>query len=149
MMLDKLKKITDICIMVEDIERTVEFYTQKLDFKLRRRAEGFADFHANGVTLAAWELDHISKFAGVSNVRSPKEAHKACVAIELDAPASVDQLHEELSGRGVEFYGPPQSYVWNARCAYFADPDGTLWELYAWEEGGPGDYHDTDEDQAK
>ena len=119
MMLDKLKKITDICIMVEDIERTVEFYTEKLDFKLRRRAEGFADFHTNGVTLAAWELDHIGKFAGVSNVRSPKEAHKACVAIELDAPA------------------------------YFTDPDGTLWELYAWEEGGPGDYHGTNEVQAK
>ncbi|WP_282609401.1 VOC family protein [Pelagibius sp. Alg239-R121] len=143
--LGKLKSITDICILVEDIEQTVEFYTKKLDFKLRRRAEGFADFHADGVTLAAWELDHISEHTGVSNRRSPKAAHKACVAVQLDSPASVDELHAELIARGVTFYGEPASYVWNARCAYFTDPDGTLWELYAWEEGGPGDYHETDE----
>ncbi len=36
----------------------------------------------------------------------------------------------------------PADYPWNARCAYFTDPDDTLWELYAWLEGGPGDYHD-------
>lgn len=147
MALAALKKITDICLMVEDIQRTVDFYTEKLDFKLRRRAEGFADFHADGVTLAAWELDHIHDHVGVSNTRSPKDAHKACVALELDSPATVDRLYQELTARGVPFYGPPQSYVWNAHCAYFYDPDGTLWELYAWLEGGPGDYHDVSGDE--
>ncbi len=147
MLLDNIKKITDICVMVEDIERTVEFYTKKLDFKLRRRAEGFADFHADGITLAAWELDHINEYTGVSNVRSPKEAHKACIAVELDDPSSVDEIYNALSARGVPFYAEPASYVWNARCAYFTDPDGTLWELYAWEKGGPGDYHETHPDQ--
>ena len=146
MPLDKIKKITDICVLVEDVERTIEFYTQKLDFKLRRKAEGFADFHADGVTLAAWELDHINAHTGVSNTRSPKAAHKACIAVELENPAAVDELYKELDARGVPFYGEPTSYVWNARCAYFSDPDGTLWELYAWEEGGSGDYHETDED---
>lgn len=143
MALEKIKKITDICILVEDIERTVEFYTEKLGFRLRRRAEGFADFHASGVTLAAWELDHINRHVGVSNTRSPKEAHKACVAVELDDPASIDELYVELVARGVSFHDAPREYVWNARCAYFTDPDGTLWELYAWLEGGPGDYHET------
>ncbi len=142
MPLEKIKKITDVCVLVEDIERTVAFYTEKLGFKLRRRAEGFADFHAHGVTLAAWELDHINGHTGVSNARSPRAAHKACVAVELDSPASVDALYDELVARGVPFYGAPQNHVWNARCAYFTDPDGTLWELYAWLEGGPGDYHD-------
>ena len=145
MALEKIKKITDVCLLVDDIERTVEFYTHKLGFTLRRRAEGFADFHTDGVTLAAWELDHIHEHTGVSNTRSPKEAHKACVAVELDEPADVEAIYTELNQRGVPFYGPPQDYVWNARCAYFTDPDGTLWELYAWLDGGPGDYHDITE----
>tara|TARA_R110002020_G_scaffold40118_5_gene118761 strand:- start:12224 stop:12667 length:444 start_codon:yes stop_codon:yes gene_type:complete len=147
MILDKLKKITDICILVENVERTVEFYTEKLDFELRRRAEGFADFHAHGVTLAAWEIDHINRHTGVSNTRSPKHAHKACVAVELESPASVDELYKELSERGVNFCGAPASYEWNAHCAYFTDPDGTLWELYAWNTGGPDDYHKTDQER--
>lgn len=145
MTLADVNKITDICILVEDIERTVDFYTSKLGFKLRRRAEGFADFHGDGVTLAAWELDHINAHTGVANTRSPKAAHKACVAVELGLPDDVDRLHRELTTRGVPFYGPPDDYIWNARCAYFYDPDGTLWELYAWNQGGPGDYHDTNE----
>ena len=145
MLLDKIKKITDICLLVENIERTVEFYTEKLDFKLRRRAEGFADFHAHGIILAAWEIDHINAHTGVPSVRSPKAAHKACVAVELDSPDTVDELYQELLSRGVHFYGEPQDYMWNARCAYFTDPDDTLWEIYAWGEDGPGDYHGTDE----
>ena len=57
MSLGQAKKITDVCLLVEDIQRTVDFYVDKLGFRLRRRAEGFADFHNGGITLAAWELD--------------------------------------------------------------------------------------------
>ncbi|MGE0239611.1 MAG: VOC family protein [Parvibaculaceae bacterium] len=141
MPLGQLSKITDICLLVEDIERTVDFYVGRLGFKLRRRAEGFADFQGEDITLAAWELDHINRYTGVSRLSSPRGAHKVCVAVELPEPKAVDQLYDELSARGVPFYGPPADHVWNARCAYFTDPDDTLWELYAWLSGGPGDYH--------
>ena len=142
MSLAALKTVTDICILVEDIERTVAFYTGCLDFRLRRRAEGFADFALPGVTLAAWEIGHISAHTGLADHR-PRAAHKACIAVELPTPAEVDRLHAELSRRGVPFQGPPADFVWNARCAYFHDPDGTVWELYAWLAGGPDDYHHT------
>ncbi len=143
MTLDRIRRITDICVLCEDIGRSIEFYTEKLGFELRRRAEGFADFHGHGITLAAWERGHISEHAGVSSERAPKAAHKACIAVELEEPELVDQLYAVLSARGVPFYGAPENHAWNARCAYFTDPDGTLWELYAWLEGGPGDYHET------
>ncbi len=142
MSLGKVQAITDICILAEDIERTVQFYTEKLGFKLRRRAEGFADFHGPGVTLAAWETDHIHTHAGVSNTRAPKGAHKACIAVELESPAVLDALYQDLTANGVSFQAPPADYPWNAYCAYFTDPDDTLWELYAWGKGGPGDYHE-------
>lgn len=141
MLLDQLAAITDICILVEDIERTVDFYTNKLGFVLRRRAEGFADFHARGITLAAWELDHIHQHAGVSNLRAPVGAHKAVIAVQISDPAAIDALYAELTAKGVRFQGPPKNYPWNARCAYFHDPDDTLWEIYAWLEGGPEAAH--------
>lgn len=135
-------RISDVCLLVADIERTVDFYVGKLGLRLRRRAEGFADFHGEGVTLAAWELDHINRHTGVSKQVSPRGAHKVCVAVQLDTPAEIDRLYGELVAKGVPFYAPPADYAWNARCAYFTDPDDTLWELYAWLDGGPGDYHD-------
>ncbi|MGO4198976.1 VOC family protein [Rhizobium sp. YAF28] len=133
----QVNPITDICFLVEDIDRAVAFYVDSLGFKPRRRAPGFADFKGAGVTLALWEIDHIAQNTGVSGLKAPPGVHKACAAIELSSPAAVDAAYAELAAAGVTFQGPPQDYSWNARCCYFADPDDNLWELYAWAEGGP------------
>lgn len=143
MVLGKLQAITDVCILVDDIERTVDFYTNTLGFELRRRAEGFADFHGVGVTLAAWELDHINEHTGVvSNQRAEHGVNKVCVAVELQSPQLIDEICQALTDKGVKLLAPPKDYPWNARCAYFHDPDETLWEIYAWN-GHPDDYHNT------
>jgi len=129
--------ITDICFLVEDIDRASAFYVDRLGFVPRRRAPGFADFKGAGITLALWEIEHIAENTGVSARRAPRGVHKACAAVELASPAVVDATYAELNVAGVIFQGPPADYSWNARCCYFADPDDNLWELYAWSEGGP------------
>ena len=133
----QINPITDICFLVDDLEKACAFYVDRLGFKLRRRAPGFADFKGAGVTLALWEIEHIAENTGVSARRAPPGVHKACAAIELASPSQVDAAYAELSSAGVTFQGPPANYSWNARCCYFADPDDNLWELYAWAEGGP------------
>ena len=132
--------ITDICILSTDAARAVDFYTGKLGFPLTRRAESFAEFRGAGLTLAVWEIDHLSERTGVPNTKGPG-AHKVCVAVRLDDPAKVDAAYEELLGNGVEFSGPPADYEWNARGCYFYGPDDEVWEIYSWKEGGiVGDY---------
>lgn len=128
--------ISDVCVLCEDVETSIAFYRDKLGFKLRHRAEGFADFSGAGLTLALWEIDHISRHTGVASTRG-RGAHKACIAVQLPAATDVDACYAELAQRGVIFQGPPADYEWNARCCYFAGPDDELWELYAWREGGP------------
>lgn len=139
-------KITDVCMIVADAERSIRFYVDKLGFVLRRRAEGFADFKGAGITLALWELGHMAAHTGISPKPSPPAVHKACVAVELPTPEEVDRQYQELSKAGVVFVRPPADHVWNARCCYFADPDDNLWELYAWLDGGPvGDVDEVEE----
>ena len=99
MTLAALKRITDICLLVDNIENTVAFYTEKLGLTLRRRAEGFADFEMEGLTLAAWEIGHISHHTGVPD-RPGRAGHKVCIAIELPSPAALDLLHQELIAKG-------------------------------------------------
>ncbi len=127
--------LTDFCFLVEDAERSVTFYRDKLGFKLRTRAEGFADFTTRNVALALWEIDHIAAAIGISNARSGPGVHKAVAAIEVDTAAEVDTLYDELAARGVVFVSPPKDYAWRARCVYFTDPDENLWEIYAWLDG--------------
>lgn len=133
----QLHPITDVCFLVEDVDRSIAFYVEKLGFQLRRRAPGFADFKGAGLTLALWEIGHIAANTGISDRRAGPRVHKACAAVELPAPAAVDAVYRELSAIGVPFQGPPADYSWNARCGYFTDPDDNLWEIYAWLEGGP------------
>jgi catechol 2,3-dioxygenase-like lactoylglutathione lyase family enzyme len=130
-----LPPITDFCFLVEDIERSVTFYRNKLGFTLRTRAEGFADFKNKNVALALWEIDHIAANIGISNKRSGPGVHKAVAAIELEKPDEIDVLYAQLLARGVEFVSPPKDFSWRARCVYFTDPDENLWEIYAWLDG--------------
>ena len=58
--------ITDVCVLVRDVEASVTFYRDKLGFSLKHRATGFADFYGAGVTLALWESAHIGQHAGVA-----------------------------------------------------------------------------------
>jgi catechol 2,3-dioxygenase-like lactoylglutathione lyase family enzyme len=51
--------ISDVCFLVQDLERAIAFYRDRVGFKLRRLAPGFADFFTAGVTLALWQVDHM------------------------------------------------------------------------------------------
>ena len=129
--------ITDTCILVRDLEASIAFYRDKLGFALQRRAPGFADFTGAGHTLALWERTHIAANTGV-----PVDLDASAgvvIAVKLPDAASLDAVYAELCAKGVAFIRPPANYPWNARCVYFAGPDGELWELYAWlADGAPG-----------
>ncbi len=134
--------ITDVCFLVENADRAIDFYVNKLGFKLRRRAEGFADFSGAGLTLAVWEADHMSRTTSVPNRRAAPGARKVIAAVEVAPPATIDAIYAELNAAGVAIQAPPTNYPWNARCIYFSDPDDNVWEVYAWLEGGPEAAHD-------
>lgn len=129
--------ITDTCVLVRDLDASIAFYRDKLGFTLQHRAPGFADFSGAGHTLALWERAHIADHAGVPVDRDASAS--IVIAVKLPDAKTLDAAYAELSGKGVAFVRPPADYPWNARCVYFAGPDGELWELYAWLAGGaPG-----------
>jgi lactoylglutathione lyase len=41
----------------------------------------------------------------------------------------VDAAYQVLSAKGVRFLRPPTDQPWGLRTAYFADPEGNLWEI--------------------
>jgi uncharacterized glyoxalase superfamily protein PhnB len=52
---------------------------------------------------------------------------RGLLAVEV---ADVDAAYEDLTARGVTFVQPPTDKPWGRRMAHFADPEGTLWEIY-------------------
>lgn len=131
------RSVTDICVIVNDIERSISFYRDVIGFQLLHRAPGFADFQSAGVVFALWDKEHINSHTGVDV--TPQRPASVLIAVRLENAAEVDTVAADLQQRGVVFSHLPRDCPWNARCAYFAGPDGEVWELYAWLTGGaPG-----------
>lgn len=127
----QLHAISDICLLVQDLDRSVAFYTEKLGFTVTRRVEGFAAFDSRSVTLVVWETGHVPDEPRPTLLGPRAAGHRACLSVKLPSPAAVDAMHETLLARGIAVRRPPADYPWGARCCYFADPDDYLWEIYA------------------
>jgi uncharacterized protein len=126
--------ISDVCFLVGDLERAIAFYRDRVGFKLRRLAPGFADFFSPGVTLALWQVDHMRTHLALPPAQ--RRSGGTMAAIQVKDRQRVDALHQELSSRAVPFLRAPAAYPWNAYACYFADPEENLWEIYTWLEGG-------------
>ena len=70
--------------------------------------------------------------AALALEESPRQGLSVMVAVRVETADAVDALHDELAAKGVTIVQAPTTHAWNARTTYFSDPDGNLWEIYAW-----------------
>jgi predicted enzyme related to lactoylglutathione lyase len=117
-----IKSIKFASIPVTDQDRALAFYTEKLGFTVftdkpfddkQRWIELRIPGAQTGVVLftADGHEDRIGSFQGISFVAD-----------------DVTRTYEELTQRGVEFAGPPQTAEWGS-FAIFKDPDGNAFVL--------------------
>lgn len=130
MPLGKLKQVTDVGLFVSDVARSVAFYRDTLGLEVKRLDTGFAEFYLGNFVLAVWEADDLA--GALRRPSFDRSGPHAMLAVRLDTPEELNALYEELVALGVPFAAAPADYPWNARGAYFTDPDDNLWELYCW-----------------
>ncbi len=123
-------RISDICLLVHDLERAISFYRDQVGFELRRLAPGFADFFTGGVTLALWQVDHMQTHLGLPPAPAHRGGGRTMAAMHVDSSERVHQLQQQLASRGVPFVVEPKAYPWNAYACYFKDPEGNVIETY-------------------
>ena len=128
---DELHTISEICLLVQDLDRSIAFYTEKLGFAIKRRADGFVSFESRGVSLVVWQSSYVPDEPRQLTHTPSRSDHRACVSVRLPSGADVDRWYEKLSALDVPFQRLPANYPWGARSCYFTDPDNVLWELYA------------------
>jgi lactoylglutathione lyase len=116
-----------VVLFVEDLERTLAFYTDKVWLPVRFRAEGYVELAVEGSKLALLARSRVSELAGNANAGRPASgSHEGSVTLVVE---DVDRVHRDLSSRGVAFLGSPKDRSWGQRTAYFQDPDGHLIEI--------------------
>jgi catechol 2,3-dioxygenase-like lactoylglutathione lyase family enzyme len=106
----RLSKASIVILSVTDLNKSVDFYRDRLGLKLTTTNEDFAFFDAGGFTLALR--------AGLAD-RSNLTATEIAFAVE-----HVKAAHLALRTQGVEFKREPRVITGTTWATDFRDPDG-------------------------
>ncbi len=123
-----LPNISAVVLFVDDLDKCMTFYRDVLSLDFTFNDDVSYGFKLGGTdfvvlkTSAAAEMvtQEAIALTGLGNHRA-----LLCVGVE-----SVDDEYKKLSEKGVKFINAPKDQAWGRRTAYFADPEGNLWELW-------------------
>jgi catechol 2,3-dioxygenase-like lactoylglutathione lyase family enzyme len=110
-------RLSHLFLLVSDLERARRFYVDDLGLDVLMEAGGY---------LRVGDRDGF--FLGIEEGSPAGPDDGIELVIEVD---DVDRRYAELSGRGVDFEGPPEEQEWGARHAWLRDPDGRRLSIYS------------------
>lgn len=114
-------------LQVQDLDRSIRFYTETLGFELTERRDDLQFAHiACGVPGLQLGLS-----AG-----SEKPPDAGTVVLNFGVQGDIEAAREALQKRGVVFEGPTRVIPGKVRLAAFRDPDGYRIRLAAEDSGG-------------
>jgi lactoylglutathione lyase len=123
------RKLMAIELIVRDLATCTAFYRDTLGLQVRE-----SESTSNSVSF---QIDNVYFFlleaeGAAQMVSSPPldlslgESPRVLLAAGVE---DVDAAYQMLSAKGVRFLRAPTDQPWGLRTAYFADPEGNLWEI--------------------
>ena len=116
---------------VRDVKRSTEFY-QALGFPLSKASVpgDVSFFKTEGGLLAVWGHKALAEDANLAIEPEGAAAYRgSAFAINLDSCDDVDLFLAVAVRAGATVTRPARATDWGGYNAYFADPDGHLWEV--------------------
>jgi hypothetical protein len=89
----------------------------------------FASFYLDGAILALFPFDELAKDGNVPAGDVGTAFRGVTAAINVESKEQVDGTIAELRSMRARITKEPRDEVWGGRSAYFADPEGNLWEV--------------------
>ena len=125
-------KLSLVTLGVADLERSLRFYRDGLGLPPENHDPdaGVVFFRMEGnMLLAIWPREELAKDAGIS----PEGSGFGGMSLAHNVPSkeAVDAVFAEALAAGAKALKQPGDVFWGGYTAYFADPDGHLWEV-AW-----------------
>jgi catechol 2,3-dioxygenase-like lactoylglutathione lyase family enzyme len=122
----KLNQPDYIVLIVDDLDRALQFYTGILGLRLGHRAGEYAQLDTGTTRLAFYTRNAMSKTLGLALQAPPHHAPGFEIGFKV---SDVDAAFEELVSKGASPAMEPTTRPWGQRTAYVRDPDGHLVEL--------------------
>jgi catechol 2,3-dioxygenase-like lactoylglutathione lyase family enzyme len=117
-----------VTLGVSDLGQSTAFY-EALGFRRKSRgADGVAFFEAGGVILSLWPTVELARDAEIASV-NPSSFRGMSLAWNCTSASEVDRALARATTAGATLIRSAQTVFWGGYTAYFADPDGHLWEV--------------------
>jgi predicted lactoylglutathione lyase len=122
-------RISLVTLGVVDLSRAAAFYEALGWRPSAASTDEVVFFQANGLALAIYDRSALAEDAGVPDTGT--EFSGIALAHNARSRDEVDAIFDQAIRVGAEPTKPPEDTPWGGYSAYFADPDGHLWEI-AW-----------------
>lgn len=122
------RKISATVLFVQDLDRCMTFYKDILGLEPVFTDADSAAYQMEDHDFVLLKTSAAARMVGEEALSFGKEAgHRVLLCIGVE---DVDATYKTLTDKGLTFIKPPKSQHWGRRTAYFADPEGNLWELW-------------------
>jgi len=123
-------RLTVVTLGVRDFAESVRFY-ETLGFVRKMRATGdeIAFFDAGGVVLALFRWKDLAADAKIAAEPEPVAFRGMTLAWNRASTEEVDEGLTRAVKAGATLLKPAQKTDYGGYAAYFADPDGHVWEV--------------------
>ena len=123
-------RISLITLGVRDLERATRFYRDGLGWPLAALSnENVSFFRTTGVVLSLFSRESLAEDAGVPAEGSGFPGFT--LAYNVRRREEVSEVLARAVDAGGTLVKAARDVFWGGHCGYFADPEGTLWEV-AW-----------------
>jgi predicted lactoylglutathione lyase len=120
------QRISLVTLGVSDISRSFDFY-KRLGWH-GQEVEETVFFQTGGIGVVLWHQDKLADDAGVEQV-SGSAFRGVAIAHNVRTKDEVDLVIATAVAAGASITRPPADTFYGGYAAYFADPDGHVWEI--------------------
>jgi len=121
------RKVNGVVLIVQDLDRCMAFYRDALGLPVTFSDPVSFAFQLEDQDFVLLTVPAAVEMMGEQAVSLNQEAgHRMFLCADVE---DVDAAYKTLTAKGVAFIKPPKDQPWGLRTAYFADPEGNLWEF--------------------
>jgi catechol 2,3-dioxygenase-like lactoylglutathione lyase family enzyme len=121
------RDINGVVLLVQDLDRCMKFYRDTVGLEIVYSDDVSYIFKLDSRDFVLLEVNRAAEQISEAAVK-PQQAGVNHMFLCADVD-DVDAAYQALTAKGVAFIQPPTDQPWKMRTAYFADPEGNLWEL--------------------
>ncbi len=116
-------EIFALCLLVNDFEKSLDFYKNTLELEVNSTNSKFADFKLGATSLAIFQKDEATQMFSSKYI---KTGGGSVIAFQV---TNINKSCESLKLKGVEIIEDPKTTAWGQKVAYFLDPDLNIIEI--------------------